>query len=175
MHAGIRFRSRLEARWASFFDEIGWRWEYEPFDLEGYIPDFLILGDRPLLVEVGPVSLPAEFAAKSRKALGAIGDRELLTVGVNPLALIAGPNYSHPAAGLLSEPSAWDGVVEHATDLGLWHRCLDCGQIAIHHAEQSFIGRPCGHYDGDHLMGHIYESEIAGRWAIAVNNSQWRP
>ena len=44
---GIKFRSRLEARWAIFFDELGLTWEYEPegFELENnckYLPDFLI-------------------------------------------------------------------------------------------------------------------------------------
>lgn len=44
---GIKFRSRLEARWAIFFDELGLSWEYEPegFELENgvrYLPDFLI-------------------------------------------------------------------------------------------------------------------------------------
>lgn len=34
------FRSRLEARWAAVFDTLGWRWNYEPFDLNGWIPDF---------------------------------------------------------------------------------------------------------------------------------------
>jgi hypothetical protein len=29
-YAGCRFRSRLEARWAVFFDHLGIRWEYEP-------------------------------------------------------------------------------------------------------------------------------------------------
>ena len=41
-YKGIRFRSRLEARWAAMFDICGWRWEYEPLDLPGWIPDFLI-------------------------------------------------------------------------------------------------------------------------------------
>lgn len=44
---GYRFRSRLEARWAVFFDALGLEWEYEPegFELEDgsrYLPDFLI-------------------------------------------------------------------------------------------------------------------------------------
>lgn len=44
-YKGYRFRSRLEARWAVFFDALGLKWEYEPegFDLgeEGwYLPDF---------------------------------------------------------------------------------------------------------------------------------------
>lgn len=37
---GVWFRSRLEARWAAFFDLIGWQWEYEPIDLVGWSPDF---------------------------------------------------------------------------------------------------------------------------------------
>jgi hypothetical protein len=45
-YAGCRFRSRLEARWAVFFDTLGVPWEYEPegFDLDGlwYLPDFYL-------------------------------------------------------------------------------------------------------------------------------------
>ena len=42
---GYGFRSRLEARWAVFFDTLGIRYEYEPegFVLsngEQYLPDF---------------------------------------------------------------------------------------------------------------------------------------
>ncbi len=43
-YKGYRFRSRLEARWATFFDALGLSWEYEKegFDLDGkyYLPDF---------------------------------------------------------------------------------------------------------------------------------------
>ncbi len=53
-YRGARFRSRLEARWAAFFDLLGWRWEYEPIDLDGYIPDFVVLIPDPVLVEVKP-------------------------------------------------------------------------------------------------------------------------
>jgi len=39
-----RFRSRLEARWAVFFDTLGVKYEYEKegYDLDGtwYLPDF---------------------------------------------------------------------------------------------------------------------------------------
>lgn len=33
-YKGYRFRSRLEARWAVFFDKMGWEWRYEH---EGYV------------------------------------------------------------------------------------------------------------------------------------------
>lgn len=47
VYKGYRFRSRLEARWAVFFDEIGLPWEYESEgytlpDGRGYLPDFRI-------------------------------------------------------------------------------------------------------------------------------------
>ena len=66
---GIWFRSRAEAKWAAFFDLIGWRWEYEPRDYHGYIPDFVLLsngeaGSR-VYVEVKPEE---EFPEANRKA-----------------------------------------------------------------------------------------------------------
>lgn len=42
LYEGVRFRSRLEARWAAFFDLMGWKWEYEPIDFNGWIPDFKV-------------------------------------------------------------------------------------------------------------------------------------
>ena len=43
---GYRFRSRLEARWAVFFDTMGIEYQYEPegYEIDGirYLPDFLL-------------------------------------------------------------------------------------------------------------------------------------
>ena len=45
-YKGRLFRSRIEARWAVFFDSLGLKWEYEPegFDIDGvwYLPDFKV-------------------------------------------------------------------------------------------------------------------------------------
>jgi hypothetical protein len=47
-YAGHLFRSRLEARWAVFFNSLGIRWEYEPQgyrvgeDRRPYLPDFYL-------------------------------------------------------------------------------------------------------------------------------------
>lgn len=48
-YKGYRFRSRLEARWAVFFDALGVQWEYEKegYDLGKlgwYLPDFWLPG-----------------------------------------------------------------------------------------------------------------------------------
>jgi hypothetical protein len=47
VYKGYRFRSRLESRWAVFFDALGLKWDYEieGFDLGAagkYLPDFRI-------------------------------------------------------------------------------------------------------------------------------------
>jgi hypothetical protein len=57
-YKGYRFRSRLEARWAVFFDKIGLEWLYEPegFDLGEigwYLPDFY-LPDWKSYIEIKP-------------------------------------------------------------------------------------------------------------------------
>jgi hypothetical protein len=67
IYRGYRFRSRLEARWAVFFQTLGVRWEYEPegFRLstgEWYLPDFRIkLADQVLWAEVKPDGADSEL------------------------------------------------------------------------------------------------------------------
>lgn len=73
-YKNTKFRSRLEARWAATFDLLHWEWVYEPFDLDGWIPDFQLnlpkydklcpeyygtkfIRDKTPLVEIRPVSL----------------------------------------------------------------------------------------------------------------------
>lgn len=70
-YAGRHFRSRLEARWAVFFDSLAIEWRYEPEGFQihdrlgiadregwGYLPDFLLpsgitpIWPHPLWVEV---------------------------------------------------------------------------------------------------------------------------
>ncbi len=63
---GCRFRSRLEARWAVFFDTLGLRWEYEPegFDIggEAYLPDFRVWTPQcePIWYEVKAAHVTAD-------------------------------------------------------------------------------------------------------------------
>lgn len=62
-YKGYNFRSRLEARWAVFFDAIGLKWVYEPEGYEladgsRYLPDFF-LPDWKCWVEIKP-TLPSE-------------------------------------------------------------------------------------------------------------------
>lgn len=71
-YKGYRFRSRLEARWAVFFDALGIKWEYETdgYDLGEagwYLPDFIVTtpdGDQ-VIYEIKPSNVlsDAKFEA----------------------------------------------------------------------------------------------------------------
>jgi hypothetical protein len=64
-YRGYRFRSRTEARWAVFFDEMRLLWTYEQqgYDIEGvgrYLPDFEI---GQTFVEIKPLSVADDLHA----------------------------------------------------------------------------------------------------------------
>jgi len=76
-YRGIQFRSRLEAKWACVFDSLGWKWEYEPIDLNGWIPDFIIEIKhlhKQVLAEIKPITgdrVPRDVYLKIEQSLGA--------------------------------------------------------------------------------------------------------
>ena len=86
-YKGYAFRSRLEARWAVFFDHLGIRWEYEPegFELGNglrYLPDFW-LPDWRLWVEVKP-GAPDDVARKKAERLAIAKGAPVLIVDGMP-------------------------------------------------------------------------------------------
>ena len=84
-YGGVLYRSRLEARWAAFFDLAGWKHEYEPIDFPRWSPDFRVEFDcyhsecpptHILFVEVKPYWSIGQFKNhESSRHLGCgIGD-----------------------------------------------------------------------------------------------------
>ena len=76
-YKGYRFRSRLEARWAVFFDALGIEWQYEPegFELPDgtrYLPDFFLPKfDGGTWVEIKPTpGAEAKALAFAKAATG---------------------------------------------------------------------------------------------------------
>ena len=69
-YCGTTFRSKLEARWAAYFDRNSIPWQYEPGNLPGWLPDFRItFQGTDLLAEVKPVSeLPLDVARRINDA-----------------------------------------------------------------------------------------------------------
>jgi hypothetical protein len=67
-YKGYRFRSRLEAKWAVYFDALGIEWEYEVEGFElgklgRYLPDFW-LPEFGVYAEVKPTTFTPEQVAK---------------------------------------------------------------------------------------------------------------
>lgn len=70
---GYRFRSRLEARWAVFFDAAGIDYQYEPdgFELDNndwYLPDFYLPWFK-CYVEIKPSSLTSDEDEEAKRKL----------------------------------------------------------------------------------------------------------
>ena len=95
LYKNVHFRSTLEAKWARFFDLIGWIWVYEPFKLVhgevSWVPDFVITGhnEQPIYCEVKPSKSPEEWYEidKYSEALNLSENRYtcLLLLGESPL------------------------------------------------------------------------------------------
>ena len=158
LYRGIKFRSRLEARWAAFFDLVEWRWQYEPVEIDGYNPDFLIEGHPgPIIVEVKPLATITtaqrdSIAPRLARCALALGNAEPLILGLGPRDLNGqyNPGMGGHPLGLLGEgPYPTDPTGESFSwglaVLGYWERQTTLGFC---HGEQSFHDRISGQHDG---------------------------
>lgn len=88
VYKGYKFRSRLEARWAVFFDTLGIEYEYEKegFDLDGiwYLPDFW-LPRYGHWIEIKPDTPSPEEKEKAWRLAIKSGSNTLICCG-NPYA-----------------------------------------------------------------------------------------
>jgi hypothetical protein len=95
-YKGYRFRSRLEARWAVFFDALHVKWEYEKEGFElgpagWYLPDFY-LPDLGFWVEIKPVEPSDDERRKAMELSHGVQQPVALQIGL-PLAII-NPDYN---------------------------------------------------------------------------------
>lgn len=78
-YKGYKFRSRLEARWAVFFEEMGFEWRYlKPKKVEAYLPDFF-LPERNTWIEISQKTPKAEDLRKYE----AFAERQLKINNIN--------------------------------------------------------------------------------------------
>ncbi len=183
IYKGIHFRSRLEAKWAYFFDLIGWPYQYEPFELDGYIPDFVLTFADPVLVEVKPVCSISEVVEKCEKPI-------VTAWNENRRVLIVGGNIrheqEHPKTGVKSVVfnAGWFALGQDETDSddnispAPFMRCPHCRRISTYPSDgirSCFLcGRSVRGYDtesslfanGDHVT-------LLNLWQRACNAAQY--
>ena len=168
-YAGQRFRSRLEATWAVFFDLLRWPWLYEPFDLAGYIPDFVLRFSEPLLVEVKP-ELTLEALQKHTGKIQASGWKgEALILGAG---LMDCDWQDSVACGLLAE---------HA-DATWWWAAGILGQRqglepCLRHSEGGYncrLGHAAHDYHDCWKQADGCRDDFVRLWRKAQNETQWR-
>jgi hypothetical protein len=170
-----RFRSLVEARWASFFDELGWPWEYEPFELKGYIPDFILKFPKPLLVEVKYEMSLEKLDPHKHKIATSGWDGECLIVGASlfPAEVTSGgPGTAIGLLGCAHAVESPNGFLSHdPMDAAAIHRCG--GEFSIN---QAWMNYSCRRHEEDHWkeMEPVPFKETVALWRTASNRTQWK-
>jgi len=189
VYAGHLFRSSLEATWAAFFDRLEWPWVYEPYEFAGYIPDFAIQWETPLLIEVKPaltLSAMDEYKPKVHRALSPWFDqrREVVIVGANWTVPGESCLWAGPIMGVIGRGdddgwgaghwtvASWTTVGDHVgfqSDAGSW-TCRKCGG---HPKESGCVGSPAWKYWADAAAAR--EAAITRLWGDAKRATRWVP
>lgn len=127
-----RFRSRLEARWAVFFDSLGIQWDYEKegFELptDRYLPDFFLPKQQCWIEIKGTEPNGIELALL----------RELVDATEFDAFLFSGkPNDAKCWAAL------WDGSESFFAEDRQWARCHHCKATrpVLHGATEKLYGQ----------------------------------
>ncbi len=170
-YKGRQYRSRLEARWAAWFDLMGWSVEYEPFDLSGWVPDFLIRGNGvQVLVEVKPIEAFTEADEARQKMERAVraewdGPYQLMILG-----------HSWPVSSCFAGFPSFGWLAEGSHHTWEWGCALITGNddaMGFFHDYMSYTNRITGEHDGDHHL--VIPSLLpARRWILAANAVQWK-
>jgi hypothetical protein len=177
---GVRFRSRLEAKWAALFDRCGWRWSYEPNDFDGYIPDFALRFRTPILVEVKPLQWDdsdsdAEILQGVRTKIVHAGIKgEVIALGSWVPSYTGDSDLNFHRLGMLmsvdagtDEASPWDWAFAF--------KCEHCGQNSFASEMDSYHCRVKGCYDERDGRRHIGDWDAELDWRRACSEVQWRP
>lgn len=164
MYKGTLFRSRIEARWACFFDLIGWPWAYEPIDGDWYLADFILLFENGHMV--------AEIKQETtREGLLPFANK-IARSGWKGEFLILGSVIRDREIGIIGERDEDDFVLNSAE----LFECISCGSTSVLSAEGGWRCRRCG-ADGGHvgLASDEFHARIRSEWALAGNRTQWLP
>jgi hypothetical protein len=186
VYNGYRFRSRLEARWAVFFDALGLPYEYERegFDLgDGvrYLPDFWLptidawYEIKPELPKDGPDPKLVRLAQRSRRDVYlCAGDpwrpvtfilipSEMPTQVPPDFRLLAG-SYEVVVFSGGRYPDAPAGSCDG--DLYAWQECTECGTLSLGELS-TWCHHPhlCQHFKDERITPRLLNAYAAARQA----------
>lgn len=128
-YSGCKFRSRIEARWAVFFDKLGVKWEYEKegYDLGEagwYLPDFWLPGLQ-CWIEIKGEEPDSLYNKKLYALAEGTGHDLYLFVGSIPHTIDSyGPNNKELFAEIFMKEGGWDNGQA-------WTCCSECGMLGI--------------------------------------------
>lgn len=174
VYKGCSMRSRLEARWAAFFDLCGWKWTYEPFDLNGYSPDFMLHFKTPMIAEVKPCIHPHEFSQHTPKVESSGWDGEAIILGAS---FYKTDTWDAAGLGLMSQAGeksmeSYDGPCWSSA---VFQKCTNCGEFSFFHEEWTWRCATNDCYEGDHFLNPIDLDTALGMWNRASSYVQWHP
>ena len=186
---GYEMRSLAEARWAAFFDICGIRWQVEPISTGEYIPDFLLLGDAPTIVEVkGGATTLEQLVTQTEyvpERLRGHWNGDVLCLGAHPVlaasrkGVVMGtiheshylPNDGETWWRQLALASVCAGSSEHdSPEQGQQH---DVPRFGIKPDSGVYHLRPWDCYNGGHGVGNWPQSDIEAKWAEATNRVRY--
>jgi hypothetical protein len=162
-YRGHRFRSRIEARWAVFFDMLKIPFEYEPEGVRlliggAYLPDFILRPDPdrgPVWFEVKGDAPDAEEIAKARE-LAALTRRS---------CLIAFGNFSSGYASFATPVMIKLTPDGSMTGLYTWYHCSTCSKVGIKLVtEEFFEGCSCHYPYQSAILDGAYRAARAARF-----------
>jgi hypothetical protein len=170
----------LEARWGHLFGSLRWQAHYEPFDLNGWIPDFAIVGYRPelpVLVEIKPVFAFCRETANKMEQAARAGQltNEMLLLGASPFV----NEYGDLSIGWLGEPDDGKWWWE-PSPVGIWKGSESenknpHGIFGFTSMHGSYHDRITGCYDGgSYGSENITVDALEYAWKKAGNSCQWK-
>lgn len=153
---GVKFRSRLEARYAQFFDNhgIGWEYEIEGIDLGGkwYLPDFWLPDSRTFLEVKGPIKARCDLVELAQDLI----DEETSDhCSSDHIIFVVADECGHMRLGN-------DPVSEM-----YWAKCCECLCWYPLYFDGGWNCRACGFYDGDQTYSQMIER-------VRLPQMQWR-
>jgi hypothetical protein len=134
VYKGYRMRSRLEARWAVFFDSLGIEWEYEAegyeMDKEKYLPDFW-LPEHNMFIEIKP-KIPEGREFDKLKAFSEESPKRLFIIVGNPYIHGISNDYKKEYDFYQIYKGFYDDEpIIHKLEEFCFMRCLQCDRVII--------------------------------------------